>query len=363
MLELAVTIILGIAGGLIALRLKIPAGAMIGAMFTIAVYNVMTGCANIPPNTKILTQVAAGTFIGAGIKYEDVLSLKQILKPAILFISGIMVLSMIMGFVTHKLTGMDLVTSLFASAPGGVVDMSLISQDMGGDSSKVAVLQLVRLMSVIGFFPFIIRFFTSRIKGNKDAETLKYPNSVSDDGGSQTSKSVSPGTSFKEKLKMLVFTLSVGLISGLCGFLLGIPAGALTLSMIAVAVFSILTGKGYMPLSLRRLTQMFAGMLIGARVSMKDLISLKAVILPALIIIAGFIVINFCLGYIISRASGLDITTSLFASAPGGVSDMALIAGELGADTAKIAILQLVRVICVVATYPVLIKLIVLFCN
>jgi uncharacterized membrane protein AbrB (regulator of aidB expression) len=38
------------------------------------------------------------------------------------------------------------------------------------------------------------------------------------------------------------------------------------------------------------------------------------------------------------------------------MSDMTLIADELGADTPKVAVLQLVRVISVIALFPIIIK-------
>ena len=57
----------------------------------------------------------------------------------------------------------------------------------------------------------------------------------------------------------------------------------------------------------------------------------------------------------LSKLTKLDLTTSLFASAPGGVSDMAIIASELGADPAKVAALQTLRLIVVIVLFPTLV--------
>ena len=51
---------------------------------------------------------------------------------------------------------MDPVTALFACAPGGLTDMALIAADLGADSSKVAAMQMMRLVSVIALYPTII---------------------------------------------------------------------------------------------------------------------------------------------------------------------------------------------------------------
>lgn len=51
----------------------------------------------------------------------------------------------------------------------------------------------------------------------------------------------------------------------------------------------------------------------------------------------------------------------MFASAPGGATDMALIASDLGADLTKIALIQSFRAIFVVSVMPMLIVLFVKF--
>jgi uncharacterized membrane protein AbrB (regulator of aidB expression) len=51
--------------------------------------------------------------------------------------------------------------AFLASAPGGVSDMALIAKDLGGDSPKVAILQLARYVCVIAFFSALIKFISS----------------------------------------------------------------------------------------------------------------------------------------------------------------------------------------------------------
>ena len=49
--------------------------------------------------------------------------------------------------------------------------------------------------------------------------------------------------------------------------------------------------------------------------------------------------------------------TSLFASVPAGMSDMALVSLEQGGEAPKVAVLQLVRYLCAMAFMPAMIKL------
>lgn len=358
MVKLVITLIVGLMGGLTALRLKVPAGAMIGAMLSVAIFNIITGSAFLPQNVKIVTQMAAGAFIGAGIQYKDVYGLKYMIKPAILMVSAMIILDLFMGYMMYKMTEIDLITSLFACAPGGIVDMSLISSDMGADASKVAILQMVRLMSVMILFPPMMKCLSSGF-GNKNKLPKNQNTKIKDtlsDKDSKSVKNIKQSNSMAEKFINLGITMIVAAAAGLLGYKLNIPAGALTFSMFAVGTLNVLFKRGYMPINLRRLTQVLAGVLIGEKMTYESLMALKGVIIPAFILLAGIIIVNLCIGLFISKVSNLELVTSLFASAPGGVADMALIAGDLGADTPKVAILQLARYVCVIALFPIIIK-------
>lgn len=356
-MNLAITLIIGLIGGLTALKLKVPAGAMVGAMLLVAIFNVMTGRAYLPQDVRIVTQIAAGAFIGAGIKRKDVLDLKNMIKPAVLMVTSMIILDLFMGYIMYKMTGIDLITSLFACAPGGIVDMSLISNDLGADSSKVAILQLVRLMSVMMLFPIMMKFIAARLPKDKNLEENKDENLANKKvTGYKESKRITK----KEAINLMI-TIIIALITGLIGYKLKIPAGAMTFAMIAVGALNVFSNRGYMPLNLRRLTQVFAGILIGERMTYGDLIALKSVLIPAIILLVGIIAVNLCIGILITKVSDLELITSLLASTPGGVSDMAIIAKDLGGDAPKVAILQLARYVCVIAIFPILIKYISFF--
>jgi membrane AbrB-like protein len=348
MASLIMTLLVGLIGGLIALRLKIPAGAMIGSMLAVAVFNILTGSAYFPQNIKIVTQIAAGAFIGAGIKKKDVLDLKYMLKPAVLMVTLMITLDLFMGYLMHKASGIDLITALFAAAPAGVVDMSLISDDMGADSSKVAVLQLVRLMSVMIILPPLIKALSC-----KD-DSIK----VNDEQVISKKEAVKPEKTKRTNAINLTITMVTAFTLGLIGYVLKVPAGTITFSMASVGALNIVSGRGYMPLNLRRFTQVCAGALIGSRMSFSDLLALRIVIVPAFILLVGIILVNLFIGYLISKVGKIGIVTSLLASAPGGLSDMALIAKDLGGDSPKVAILQLSRYICIIGIFPIIIKLI-----
>ena len=61
---------------------------------------------------------------------------------------------------------------------------------------------------------------------------------------------------------------------------------------------------------------------------------------------------NFLLGLLLYRCSRLDFASALFATIPSGVADMALLADEMSGDGAKVALIQTIRLISVIAVFP-----------
>lgn len=343
------TLIIGIAGGSIALKLKIPAGAIIGALMAVSLLNILTGNATFPQEFKILTQAGTGAFIGSQIRKKDVIELKCIIKPAIILTVSLCLFGIIISIFLNRNANINLVTALFATAPAGLTDMTLISVDFGADSAKVASLQFIRLISVISIMPTLIKYFASRV--NKNDETI--------DGHvshNNIKKSDSSQKDPKEVLKKTVLTLILGFIFGYIGYLSGIPAATISFAMIACAFYNTRTSNAYMPLKLRKAIQFLSGSLIGARITMIQVIEMKEMLPIILVIVLGFLILNFALAYLIVKYSDLDIVTALYSSAPGGLTDMAIIASEMGADAPKVAVLQFVRVVGIIVFYPIIIK-------
>ena len=347
MLGLAITFLVALAGGLIAMRCKVPAGAMVGAMVAVAVFNVATGTAYFPTNAKVMTQIVSGLFIGCKITRREVASLKKALKPALLNVALILGACLTMGVILYFFTSYSLATCTFACAPGSLVDMAIISIDMGADTSVVSVLQLVRLLSILGLFPTLFGLLIKRIR-------QKHPDAVQQSGPQAADAEEERDVKHP---KNVIITLAVAIVSGLTGYFLGIPAGALIFAMIGVSLMNIFTNAAYMPFRLKQFAQVCAGALIGEGVNREAIANLRSAIVPAILLLVGLFIIVLILSFILYKTSDLDFVTALFSCAPGGASDLALIAEDFGANTPKVSIIQTMRVVCVIIFYPPAIQL------
>ncbi len=154
------TLAVAAIGGYIGIKIKMPAGALIGAMIAVAVFNIQTGKGDVPSQFRVIAQVAVGAMIGLNFTMDTVTGLKNLVVPALVLVIGLTAFSLFLGFILSKVTGLDLVTALFSSAPGGLTDMTLISDAYGADTPKVALLHLVRLLTVISVLPLVIGWFT-----------------------------------------------------------------------------------------------------------------------------------------------------------------------------------------------------------
>lgn len=159
MKKMIYTLLIGILGGIIGIILNIPAGAMIGSMVFVGIYNVKTNNAYVEKKLKFVGQIIIGCIVGLNFNMEAVIGLKELIFPAIILIVGLTGMCILLGYILYKVTNIDLTTALFSCAPGGLTDMTLMSEAYGAQIHIVAILHLIRLTTVLTIFPIVIKIF------------------------------------------------------------------------------------------------------------------------------------------------------------------------------------------------------------
>ena len=350
--RLAITIAVAMAGGYAALRLKVPAGALIGSMLVVAVANVAFGTAYMPTSWKFYTQISTGAYLGAKISRADLRGLKIILKPAVILAAVMLAFTTAVGVLICRISDLTPATALFAVAPAGITDMTLASMEFDSEPSIVALIQTVRIVFTICMLPPMIKLIERRSGVHPN------PPPAAQETAQEAAQEAAPSKK-KKSVDEIVLTLVIALICGRLGKLAGIPAGAITCSMIGAAAFNLITDHAYMPLRLRQFIQIFAGALIGCTVGREQVMQMLRIWDVVLIAIAGYTLLDLAAAWVIHRHTEMDIITALFSSAPGGLTDMALIAEDMGADSIKIAGMHTLRLIGVVILYPSIIGVLV----
>lgn len=156
--QIALTLLIGLLGGLLFKKLKIPAAFMIGSMVVVAIINVIFGNLYVPRNLKLFAQILIGAFIGQLINHSDLENLPKMRKPIALLLTLFTLNMILVGFIFHVVFKFDLVTALLMCLPGGIMDVSLMSIDMGTQADVVASMQTIRLVGMLLILPNWIKF-------------------------------------------------------------------------------------------------------------------------------------------------------------------------------------------------------------
>lgn len=344
MFNLGLTILCGFLGGLALHRLKVPGGMMLGSVIAVAFLNIQTTHVFMPGAFRTIAQIIAGAYIGMTVNKRDVGRIKVLLKPTLFLLTSLFLTNLVIGYLMYLVSPMDLLTALLAAVPGGISDTPLIAADMGADVGKVTVLQFMRLISGIGLIPVIVKLIDAR-DVRREGRLISSDMKISEKPPAVT--------------KSLLLALAVALASGLVGSALGIPAGALLFSMVSVVGLKMIPLDVTMPIWFKRIAQLFSGAYIGSQFGMGDVLELRYLVFPAIILVVGNILACFVIGYLIHSRFKMSLQQAMLSSSPAGASDMALIASDLGIAGADVAIIQVLRLVGAVSIFPQLIFILV----
>lgn len=334
-----ITLLVGCVVGLLFYKGKIPGGMMVGALVGAVVLNITTEFAYMPYPARLTAQITAGAFIGATIQRSDVKRMPKLLKPAGILIGGMLILNLVMGVVIHYISGLDWQTSFFCAVPGGMSDTPIIAAEMGANGAAVALMQFARLVCGIGVFPSMILLMTKNEQQEASGDTIK-----------------------KEKKRSstinVCITAAVAGVCGILGKLSGIPVGALIFAMIGTAAFKLITDRAAIPVWIKRIAQVLSGTYIGCSIGLQDLLELRFLIVPAILLVLGYMVNCIIISGLLHKFCGLTRRVAMLAATPAGANDMALISGDMGISAPDLNVLQIIRMITVVSIFPQIIHFI-----
>lgn len=333
LVRLALTVLCALAAGMLLDRLHLPGGMMVGAVVGSCLLGVWTQQSYMPSVAKTLAQIVAGAFIGAGITREDVREMKTVLRPALILIPCLLAINIVAGLLIYQTGTMDMMTALMCCVPGGISDIPMIAADLGADPSIVVTMQFIRLVLGIGVFPLLIRAVTG--------------------GGGQAEAAVRKKGKKTYRISNVVLTFAVAAVCGVIGKLSPMPSGTMGFATLGSIVFACACpGRAQMPRILRKGAQLLSGAYVGASIGAQQLRTLTQLGVPVVILVTAYLIVCFGVGTLLWKTGCFDRTEGLLAATPAGASDMALISADLGVNSAKLCVLQVLRLITVVLVFP-----------
>lgn len=338
MAKILFTLTVAFTGSALFLKLKVTAGAFVGAVFAVGLAQILTGWAFFPSSVKTICSALAGSYLGSRVRKSDLLALRKAPLSAVIMVVSLLTYNVFTGWLLSTLTSLDFGSAMLGMAPGGSTELSLVAADMGYNASTVAIMQMFRLAIVVSLLPLVTKHFLPWMQN-------RFPARKEEDHTHRARE---------KSLHGFLLALAVGIPAGCLGKVLGTPAGAISFAMLAVAAVNVATDKLYFPMAARYLANSCNGALIGVRLTLPDVIAVGKALPIVLAVDVSWVALAVVLGLVVYRLSAFSLPTALFASAPGGISDMGLIAEDMGGNPTQVTVMQLFRLVCVLTLCPMI---------
>ncbi len=133
-------------------------------MILVGIYNVLTSNAVVPRELTFLSQVVIGSAIGLNFTPDIFRLLSKLIIPSIIVVTGLLLMSVVLGLILHRFTDLDIATSLFATSPGALTSMAALTEAHDAQGHIVVLFHTLRLISVVTFMPILINICFRLIK-------------------------------------------------------------------------------------------------------------------------------------------------------------------------------------------------------
>jgi membrane AbrB-like protein len=330
--------------GALAAWAGLPAALMIGPMVAAILVTAAEGRIRMSPGPFIAAQGVIGCMIGRSIPLAI---LDELVRDWPIFVAGIVSVIAAASAIGYGLTRCNFLpgtTAIWGTSPGASTAMIVMSEAYGADARLVAVMQYLRVVTVIAVAALVARLMMPA--GSADAAS----------GGPAHPAAWFPAIHWGH----LAASMGVALGGAWVATWLKVPAGALLLPMLGAMALS---GLGWVAIELPPWLLALAYALVGWSVGLRFTRPILAHALRALprIMVSVLTLIAVCglIAGVLVVWAGIDPLTAYLATSPGGADSIAIIAATSHVDMRFVMAMQTARLVVVLMVSPVLSRLIV----
>lgn len=335
----AFCLIVAFAGGLLASALGIPLPYMLGSVGATMIVALLRWPVAKPGSWLVLPmRVVLGVLIGSSVSPELIANAKAILGAALCVPLYVFISSALSMFFYYRVANFSRDESFFASLPGGLYTMAALAEDVGVGIHRVTICHTLRVTLVLMLIPLGIEQYL---------------------GSEIVQASIStPGTLTGLPLREVGLLVASGVLGAVLGRLTGLPGGLIVGPMIVsglLHVTEISTARP--PVEIAIVAQVVLGASIGAQFLGERLATIRVVVGYTLGHVA--IMLLLTVGFAVALAGLLDIppVTSVISFAPGGLTEMTLVALGLNIDVGFVATLHFTRVVMILMLAPLIYRM------
>lgn len=324
----ALAMLIGAAGSLTFVYAHLPLPWFLGALSFCLVASVLQAPILRPIPLSIPMRAVLGVAVGSAFtpallgRFGGMISSIAILVPFM----AIVIASSLLFY--ERFAGFDRPTAFFSAVPGGLTDMTTMAEDAGANTRSVILVQATRILIIVFTLPLWLQWHDGLVVGW-----------------------VSTGRARLADVSMLdgAFLVAAGWSGWWVARRLGLAGAPVVGPMIVSGILhasGLITAK--VPLEVLTLAQITVGVLLGCQFRALTMREFTGTMVWGIANTAMLLVITAVVVVGVSHLTGFDEVSVLLAFAPGGQTELNLLAFILGLDVAYVALHHLVRVAMVI---------------
>ena len=331
----ALTVAIGIGGGFLARALHLPLPMLLGSLLAVAFaalarFRPFGHLPQFQHSLRLVFVPIIGVAIGSNFTPQVLAEAGQ-WWPSLVALAVFIPTAHYLGFRALSATGrLDPITTFFGTAPGGLNETVLMGEEMGADIAMLTMLQFLRLILTIIVVPLGFTIATGHAVGSAGGASLVVAHHLgSADWG------------------WIVGAAALGLAIGKASRL---PAGIIT-GPIVVSAAMHLTGlsDASPPLWAIMATQIVIGTSLGVRFVGMPLSHFGLAIRLAAVNVTIFIALAAAFAFALAEFVHEPVAAVFLAFAPGGLTEMSLIALSLQMSVIYVTAHHVLRIVLAVA--------------
>ncbi|RPE67162.1 hypothetical protein EDD53_1566 [Pacificibacter maritimus] len=330
--NMALALAIGSAGGLALSLLDMPLPWMLGSMLACFLASMGKMPMKDPGVLRPYIIPVIGVMLGASF---DTQTFSHLLEWGLSLLGLVVYVALAAALVVPfyiKIGRLDPVTAFFSAMPGGLSEMTIIGGDLGGDEKRIILSHAARIVITVSliaaYFRVVLGYEVSGVLAPEGAEATL-------------------------DLKNAGILLACAILGTGLGKMLRFPARGL-LGPLILSALAHMTGltQSAPPAVLVITAQVILGTMLGCRF----MGATPRLIIETIALSAGatMVMLALSLGFAIGLHEMFHQTTEqiLLAYAPGGLTEMSLVAIAMDADVAYIALHHLARIVLLLAIAP-----------
>lgn len=333
--RLTLTVLISAVGGAIATLLHIPAAWLAGGAMAAAIAALSGVRTHMPNWLRDIIFVLTGLSMGAAVSRDSLTLMAQWPVTLAALVVELILIIALTGFVLRRIFGLDRGTAYLSSFPGHLSFVMSIAAAGVGDSRKIAVIQVTRILLLTIVVPIAALFLPV---------------------GHTT---IAAGASEPMRLETLAL---VTLACGVVGYIftrLRVPAGY-ALGAMATSIIAKFAGwfDGDLPPYFLEAVFVLVGALIGSRfagITLKEFVEAILAGIVGTVLTAG---ITTIIALAVMPLVAIPFGQVWIGLAPGGLESMGALGIALGFDTAFIAAHHVSRLLMLTFAIPTIVLLI-----